>query len=211
MSWTDDQWAQLLSLLEHGFAASEPFTPAAANAYRVLMDGIEPEPAIAAVRQLVHQGQTFRPKPGEIAALARRDAGAPTFDEAYELIFGRGGALHARPAGPQVFHGSHADAQRAMQQSKRDAVLERASGMHPLIRSFVELQGVERLLQLPIADPDYGELRRAELRDAWDRHVQAGDVRQVAALASGTDPRRLDPLAALGIRPVPALEEATRS
>ena len=210
MAWTDDQWAMLLALLEHGFASAEPFTPAAADAYRVLMDGIEPEPAIAAVRQLVHEGQTFRPKPGEIAKLARRDASCPTFEEAYELMFGRAGALRARPAAGQVFGGTHAEAERALQQSKRDAVLERAAGMHPLVRSFIELQGVERLLTLPVEDPDYGELRRTELRDAWDRHVQAGEIRQVAALAAGSDPRHLDPLAALGLRTVPQLEETNR-
>jgi hypothetical protein len=63
-------------------------------------------------------------------------------------------------------------------------------------------------------DPDYGELRRKELRGGWDRHVEAFDGRNVALLAAGprhAGLRQLDPLAALGLgrEPVPALEEGS--
>ncbi len=212
MAWTEDQWAMFVALLAgDAFAASGEFTADAASDYRLLLDTVEPAAAIAAVRELIHKGQVFRPKPGEIAPLCRQDATVPTFDEAYKLIFGPRGALRARPAAGEVYRGdTHAEAERARQQSRTAAVLERADAMHPLIRSFLEVQGVERLLALPVEDPDYGELRRAELREAWDRHVAVGETRQVAALASGQNPRQLDPLAALGLRAVPELEETTR-
>jgi hypothetical protein len=50
--------------------------------------------------------------------------------------------------------------------------------------------------------PGHGHWARKELREAWDRHVDASDGRELAVLASGgrLGLRQLDPLAALGGR-----------
>ena len=192
MSWSPDQWDVFAGLLDRGWPGE--LEPAGENAYRVLLDDCEPEALVAALKRLLHRGQRFRPSAAELLAEARRDPSAPTFDEAYVLIFGPRGVLAARPS-------------RAALQEARDpraahneAALERAQELHPLVYSFVARQGAERLRLLPLADPQYGELRRKELREAWDAHVEAAEGREVAALASGAGReglRRLDPLVAL--------------
>jgi hypothetical protein len=69
----------------------------------------------------------------------------------------------------------------------------------PIVASFVERQGWDRLRNLPLDDPDWGEKHRKDLEGAWDRHVEAFDGREVVALASGGREglRQLDPLAGL--------------
>lgn len=194
MAWTDDQWELLLSLLEHGFKARDPLTPPEIRAYRILMDRVEPEAATAALQELVLKAQVFRPVPGEIVAQARHDASVPTFDEAFALIFGRGGALKARrPAGV------YADAS-AMARADDAAVWARLEGRHPLVVAFVQRQGLDRLRQMPVDDPDEGMWRRKELREGWELHVDAFDGREVTAIVAGSGReglRRLDPLAGL--------------
>src|SRR5207237_9035503 len=93
----------------------------------------------------------------------------------------------------------------------RAAARERASQLHPLVGSFVERQGIDRLREMPVDDPDNGHWRRDELRTAWAVHVEAFEGREVAALASGEGReglRRLDPLAGLDA-PRPQLEPTT--
>lgn len=201
MPWTDPQWAMFCSILKRGFAAKDPFTTDDANVYRLLLDDVDPEGAMAAVKAIVLEGQALRPRPGEIVARVRRDPGKPTFEEAFALIFGPRGVLAARPGnGGPVTYNSQAE----RRQAENTAALERAADLHPLVASFVQRQGVTRLRELPVVDPDFGEIRRKELRDAWDRHCEAMDGRDVAALASGDRSalglRKLDPLAALGLK-----------
>lgn len=208
MAWTEDQWAAFVTMLSRGFAARDPFTDEDAAVYRVLLDGVEPELAHQALRQLVLEGQALRPKPGEIVDRARRDSGRPTFDEAYRLIFGPRGVLAARPSSSRW--ADAAERSRAF----NEAAMERARGMHPLIASFVERQGLDRLRQMPLDDDDYGELRRREMQARWDEHVDVSEGREVQALAAGSGRegmRRLDPLAAVSALdrpPVPSLPVA---
>lgn len=194
MAWTEDQWAAFQSLLQHGFAARDPLTVEQIGVYRVLLDAVEPVAATTALQELVLEGQVHRPKPGEISARVRRDVSAPTFDEAFVLIFGRGGALKARrPAGV------YADG-AAMARADDEAAMARLEGKHPLVMSFVQRQGLDRLRQMPVDDPDEGMWRRKELREAWELHVDAFDGREVTAIAAGTGRegmRQLDPLAGL--------------
>lgn len=201
MSWTDEQWSMFTSIISRGFAARDPFTQDDSRVYRLLLDTVDPDGALQAVRELVLEGQALRPKPGEIVARCRRDPSVPTFEEAYRLIFGPGGILTARPAsnGPLTY-GSDAERRQLYDQ----AALTKAGNFHPLVATFVERQGIGHLRTLPVDDPDYGELRRKELRDSWDRHLVAMDGRDAAALAAAGDRsalgmRQFDPLAALGI------------
>lgn len=210
MSWTEQQWSMFTAILSRGFAARDPFTEQDSDVYRLLLDGVEPEAALTAVREIVLEGKALRPKPGEIVARAKRDSSKPTFEEAYRLIFGPGGVLAARPSVTRWRDEGH---RRAL---CNEAAARRAEALHPLVGSFVARQGLDRLRELPVDDPDYGEMRRRDLREAWERHVDASDGREVTALAAGTGRtglRQLDPLTALGLTQdeTPAIEAGDRS
>lgn len=196
-AWDTETWDAFCSLIEEGWPGT--FDAAAADSWRVLLDGVPPGDAVAAMRRLLFAGQRFRPSASELLSELRNDPSAPTFEEAYRLIFGPAGVLAARPGtgGPVTFN-SEAERRAASNQ----AALDRANTFHPLVATFVARQGVGHLRSLGVDDPDYGDLRRKELRESWDRHVTAMDGRDVAALAAGHDRsalglRKFDPLAAL--------------
>lgn len=189
---TNEEWDTFAMLLDKGFKWKEPFGPAHEFTYRTLLDGYEPEQIAAVLRMLVARGQVFGPTPGEIVAAIRKDPGAPTFEEAYRLIFGAGGVLRAR----LPYDGPVLDPER-----RRDAAARaRMAEIHPLVASFVDRYGQDRLRMLEVDHPDYGDLKRKELREAWDRHCEAMEGREVAALASGRRDglRAFDPLTAIG-------------
>lgn len=172
MTWEPQEWDAFCSLLEEGWPGV--FSESTAEAWRVLLDATPPQTAVTALRRLLLEGRRFRPSVSELLAATRHDPSRPTFDEALVLI---------RRALTATF-------------GERDA-LERLS--HPLVRSFVQRQGVDRLRMFPLDDPVWGEKHRRDLEGAWDRHVEAFDGREIAALASGSgDLRRLDPLAPRG-------------
>jgi hypothetical protein len=148
-------------------------------------------------------GSDFPPSAPNLAAAAIHDPSRPTFDEAFALIYGRGGVLRARPADSTFADAAERD--RAYLQAAR----QRAAQLHPLIGPFVERFGIDRLRALEVDHDEYGDLKRRELRQHWEQFVEATEHRRVAAIAS---PRReeglarLDPLAALGVRPAGELE-----
>lgn len=178
---TPDEWESIALLLDKGFKWREPFGVAQSTTYRVLLDGHAAEQIAGALRVLVGRGQVFGPTPGEIVSLIRSDPSKPTFEEAYQLIYGPRGILWGRS------NGQAAEFAR--------------SSMHPLVGSFAVRYGIERLRLLEVDHEDYGPLRRKELQAAWDRHAEATEGRNLASLMS---PRRgelglLDPLAAIGV------------
>ena len=193
MPFTDDQWSVFVTLLRRGWPGE--VSTADANAYRVLLDGTDPAIAVEAIRRLLHAGNRFRPSAAELLGAANTDPSKPTFDEAYRMIFGARGVLKARPH--QRTFNNAGERERAY----RQAALDRAAEMHPLIASFVAVQDPSRLRELPLDDPDWGRKHRSDLEDAWNRHVDATDGRQVAALAAGRrgELARFDPLAALDV------------
>lgn len=149
--------------------------------------GLTAEQAIGALRSCE---ATFPPSAGELFRAARVDPALPTFDEALFLIRR---AQRARATGLFTSEAQMLAAidEAALEQLRRIA--------HPLVVAFAERQGMRRLASLELDDPEYGELRRRELRDAWDRHLEACDGREVAAIAAGRRDglQRLDPLAAI--------------
>lgn len=169
MTWTDEQWNAFCALIAGGWGGD--FADSERAAYRVLLDRIEPQAAIVAVRELVLSGREFYPRPtaSDIAACAHADPSVPTFDEMLILI------------------------RRA---AKRDGAQDEALA-HPLVASFVARQGWDRLRLLPIDDPEWGEKHRRDLYGAWERHCESQEHREVAALAAGGGLRQLDPLHAL--------------
>lgn len=206
MTWTDREWDAFAGLLERGWGWPAEFTVEDGDAYRVLLAGIPPARAVEALQVLVLRGGKFRPSAGEIAGQANKDAGKPTFEEAYRLIYGRRGVLSAQPR--QTTWSSPRERQAQCDQ----AALERADDLHPYISAFVRTLTPGYLATITVDDEEYGPLRRRELRESWDRFVTAADERvrtgrvlEQMGRRSQIGPRRLDPLGVLGITP-PALE-----
>lgn len=154
------------------------FTTNDEHAYYYLLNDHPATAVMAALKALRHK--KFRPSASEIAnVLTPTTAATPTFDEMFTLLFSQRGAL-AAPG----------------EQGTR----QRLTSVHPLVAAFAERQGIQRLKELPVHDPDDGHWRRKELRDAWTAHVDAHADREIAALAAGTGQEglhRLDPLTAL--------------
>ena len=191
--WTDQQWEAFAALLEEGWPGK--FDDSTATSWRVLLDGVDPQTAAEGLRRLLHEGHRFRPSASEVLAAARRDPSVPTFAEAFRLIFGSRGVLKARP--DRRTYVDERDRRRAEQQ----AMLDRAATLHPLVASFVERQGLDRLRMLELDDPEYGAVRRRDLEAEWNEHVGRSADRDVAMLAAPRGNGRLDrfdPLAALG-------------
>jgi hypothetical protein len=194
MAWTDQQWDTFAGLVTEGWPGQ--FDDNAADSWRTLLDGTEPATAAEALRRLLLEGHRFRPSVSEVLEAARRDPSKPTFAEAYLLIYGRRGALRARPE--RRVYRDHKE-QRKLED---DAIRERAGQLHPLVATFIDRQGIGRLQQLPVNDPEWGEKHRRDLEKAWDQHAEAMADRDVAQLAAAPGRRhalgKFDPLAALG-------------
>lgn len=120
--------------------------------------GLSPDCVLKALRSIESK---FPPSVGEVVASVRFDSAQPTFDEAFELIFGRGGVIRARD--PQV----------------------RLRELPRTVQSYVWRQGLERLGRLPLNDPQWGEKHRRDLREAWDRHIDVLERREIALIAMG--------------------------
>jgi hypothetical protein len=160
----------------------------AAYCAEVQARGITPDAALAAIRSAGAQ-QKFPLSVPELAGLARRDPSLPTFDEAFQLIYGSGGVLRARP----VYNGPIYDADT----QRDEAARKRMAEIHPMAASFIERYGLDHLRTLEVDDPEYGELRRRDLRERWDAHCAAMEDRAVIAIGRRDGLRGLDPLAVL--------------
>ena len=196
---TNDEWDSICLLLDKGFKWREPFAEVQAGVYRTLLEGHSADEVLTVIRALVARGQVFGPTPGEIVAEMRSDPSAPTFIEAYALIYGRRGILRARPnVTTFADEGERGRAYRAAQRA-------RAATMHPLVADFCERYGYDRLELLEVNDPTWGDAKRRELEGAWNTHVERLGERGVRAIAErrGDGLARLDPLSVVR-PPVPA-------
>lgn len=196
-AWTERQWNLFFDLLDNGWPGE--LKPDGAEAYRILLDGTDPEQVVEALRRLLHGGQRFRPSATEILSASRRDPSRPTFAEALQLIRH---CLRARPprTGGVTRYANPAERDKA----EHDAIADRVREVHPLVAAFIARQGIDRLRTLGLDDAEYGEARRHNLEAEWDQHVETADGRQVAALAAGGPQwrrglQRLDPVAALSL------------
>jgi hypothetical protein len=184
-AWTDLEWEGFCALLEEAWPGD--FDEVARSSWRVLLDGIEPAAASEGLRRMLFSGQRFRPSVSELIAAVREDPSTPTFEEAYQLIFGSGGVLKARAPHKALI----------TEDDERRAVQERLETVHPLVASFATRQGLSRLGSLPLEDPVWGEKHRKDLEQAWVNHCESQEHREVAALAAGGGPKQLDPFQAL--------------
>jgi hypothetical protein len=196
--WTDEEWRGFCAVVDQGWPGE--FDETAREAWRILLVRYEPADVGAALSHLIAEGHRFRPSVSELVAAMRRDPTRPTFEEALALMYGPGGILSAKPQrdGGVLRY----DSERQRRALYDQAALQRAGDMHPLVASFVTRYGLDRLRALPVDDPEWGGKHQRDLEQAWNRHVEATDGREVAALAAGA-PRgelaRLDPFAALGL------------
>lgn len=198
-----DEWESISLLIEEGWPGE--FTDAASSAWRVFLDDYNADGVLTALKVLVARGGRFRPSVAEVAAEINVDRSAPTFVEAYQLIYGVRGVLAARPKG-ELWWDTPAQRERAYEDAARDCAAE----MHPLIGRFINRYGIDRLRMLELGDPEYGAIRRRELQADYEQLAEALEGRRLESIAA---PRRnelakVDPLASLGLEPpVGALNE----
>lgn len=135
------------------------------------------------------------PTAAKLAQHARRDPEQPSFDEMWWTVFGADGVLAARTSVRKAFW---EPGEREL--ANDEAGLERAAQAHPLVRTFVAWQGIDRLRRLQ-ADlhGEYAEHTRKRLADAWKDLVERVEHRQVTELVSARagELGRLDPAAQL--------------
>lgn len=199
MTWLEREWDAFAMLLEEGWHGD--FDDQARAAWRVLLDGLQPEQAITGLRRLLHEGRPHRPSASEVIAAANHDPTVPTFPEALRLI------QHALKARPPAGRWPDESARRRAYDIAAQARLVEA---HPFVRSFVATQTISRLRALGLDDPDHGPARRRMLEQEYTAHTETQADREVAALASGRgrgELQRLDPLAHLQRPDMPAITE----
>jgi hypothetical protein len=192
--WSEEEWLTFTLLVDHGWPGA--FGEAEATAWRRLLDPYEPQACVAALQRLVAKGGAFRPSVAELVAEIHSDPTEPGFAEMVQLVYGHPhGVLAARVTG----------AWRTERERRRladEAASERARDLHPLVAAFVASMGVQRLREINLDDPDYGNARRAQLKAEWEDFRARATQRQAHAIAAGREPRaglaKFDPLAALG-------------
>ena len=156
--------------------------------------GLTAEQTLVAIRSWP-AGSDFPPSAPNLAAAARKDPGAPTFDEALMLI------RKALKAFNLPLTGNYSN-EAEMLKARYGLIEARALESHPLVASFMAAHRTEELHDLVggLGDEEYGSLRRRDLERAWDRHCEASEGREAVALASGRRDglHEFNPLAALG-------------
>jgi hypothetical protein len=205
MTWTSDEQRTIARALLGSWPGTIPGwgkDAFAAFLAELQARNLTAEQVLVAVRSWP-AGSDFPPSAPNLAAAARADPGVPTASEMITLIFGRGGVLSART---QIRKGSWEAGER--DQADRDAMLERLADVHPLVASFADREGLDRLRGLNLDDVEFGGARRRMLEQRWGEHLEAMENRDVALLTAGRrgEMAKLDPLAALDLkRPVAAL------
>jgi hypothetical protein len=205
MTWTSDEQRTVARALLGSWPGTIPGwgkDAFAAFLAELQARNLTAEQVLVAVRSWP-AGSDFPPSAPNLAVAARADPGVPTASEMITLIFGRGGVLSART---KIRKGSWEAGER--DQADRDAMLERLADVHPLVASFADREGLDRLRALNLEDVEFGGARRRMLEQRWGEHLEAMENRDVALLTAGRrgEMAKLDPLAALDLkRPVAAL------
>jgi hypothetical protein len=136
---------------------------------------------------------------------------APSWTEAHALLFDRpGGVIHAR-----IPRGERPVGEDARWALRAQAMLDRATELHPMIAAFTAAYGPRRLEEVSgrIAFGEYAAVELERLRGEWGDFVGRADARRregmpllTAPLARREleGPRHLDALAHLGAGPAGA-------
>lgn len=196
---TDDEWNVIEGLLKNAWPGQ--WTDGTGPSYRLLVGDYPAAAVLESLRVLTRRAARFRPSAGEIVSEMHVDAAQPTWDEVYDAIYGSGRLMKVRLpyTGPVEY------ANRGELEAVRDAlILEHARAFHPMITAFVEVVTPARLRTLELEDPQYGELRRRELRERWQEFAVTASERMVRGLPLVTGGRtagelkRVDPKGLLG-------------
>ena len=132
--------------------------------------GVSPDAALVAIRS--SDGE-FPPSAGKLAAAARTDPSAPTFDELLGGLYAPGGVVRA------LWSWTGEKGERIAR--------ERLEAEHELVRAFVANVSLEWLRNL---DPREGQHEfagadRRKLEASWREFVETADERHVHALVMG--------------------------
>lgn len=182
----DNEWVVIAGVLEQCWARE--WVDATGPMYRLVLDDFPAVPVLEAIKAIAGTGQKFRPSVGEIVGYLIKDVSELTWAEVESSIFGKRGVLwrHKR-------HGSA-------------AVIAAAEDIHPFLGAFVSTQGVQRLSEMNVDDPDHGGAILGHLHKVWDEFVLGCRDRQQRGLPlpeGGREGRRGLPgrINALGLIP----------
>lgn len=129
----------------------------AAYLAEVAARGVTPEQALVAIRSCPPD-QEFPPAAPVLVGLARKDPSRPTFDEAYQQLYGPGGVFGFHRTGVTI---------------------------SPWVEAFVADYGRDRLRMLEVDHDEYGGAKRRELRQSYEQFLEASEGRELAAIAQG--------------------------
>jgi hypothetical protein len=173
MSWTADEQRAVSNVLLGSWPGTITFwgkDAFAAYLGELEARGLSAETALVAIRSVSGQ---FPPSAPELAAAARQHPDRPTFEECLAQLYGPGGVFGFKRSGVTV---------------------------SPWVLKFTRDAGSDWLRLQPIDDPDEGKWARKNIKEAWDRFLEANEGRAVAEIAARSGRGslgRLDPLAAL--------------
>lgn len=180
--WENDEWGGFCVLLQEWW--KDELTDNARTAWKLAIGDVEPSIAVAALKQLLRRGGTWRPSVAEfVAALSPP---VPTWEEAWPGI--------------RMAMSSY-NPYDAEDSTRRVLGLVRAWG-GDCMAGWLASYGVARLAAEPVLDPDYGGAIVKRLRDNYTEITScpSGRDRLVAALvepARRGELRRMNVLAVL--------------
>ncbi len=213
-TWELEQWDLFVGLLQAWWPEPEDrWTEQRIVGLAMGMADFTADQAGAALKRLRNAGQKFPPRVPEIANAIHVDRDAPSWTEAYALLFDRpGGVIHAR-----IPRGERPVGEDARWALREQAMLDRATELHPMIAAFTAAYGPRRLEAVSgrIAygrdqgddDRDFGPVELERLRQEWEDFVERADARRREGMPLLTPPlarrelagpRRLKPLELLG-------------
>lgn len=185
MTWSADEWEGFALCLEEWW--KDEMTDANRLAWKLAIDDIEPVVAVAALKQLLRRGKTWRPSVAEFVTAL--EPVVMSFDEAWSVIeYALNRAPWSYENGPVLddvwvlaYVGEHAG---------------------PIVAGWVSSYGVPRLCREETGDPGFGGAVLKRLRDSYIEATStpSGRDRLVAALnapARRGELRRMSPLVAL--------------
>lgn len=182
MTWTDLGWRGFTHLLEHGWPGE--FGDDARAAWRVLLDDVEPDEAVAALRSLLREGGTFRPSASELRGVVERmrSESVPSFDEAWRVI------------SVTMSSGNALDDDWALER------IEASAGK--VAAAWCSAYGLERLRGEPVNDPDHGGAVVRRLSQSYVEMTGSVERRDRLVLRLGEPKRqglrRFDPAGLIG-------------
>lgn len=186
-SWELEQWDLFVGLLQAWWPEPEDrWTEQRVVGLAMGLADFTADQAGAALRRLRDGGQKFPPRVPEIANAIHVDRDAPSWTEAHALLLDRpGGVIHAR-----IPRGERPVGEEARWALREQAMLDRASELHPMIAAFTAAYGPRRLEAVSgrIAHSEYGAVELERLREEWEDFVDRAEARRREGMPLLTPP-----------------------